>query len=1277
MPRKYIKKPPKCMDEKTIIAAAKEVISKKLDIVQAAKKHNVTQVSIRRRVKILRGARKRFVYSHETLEAAVHHLRQKNHSLSWVSKHYGVPRSTLSARLKSPHPLARKMTGKGTALPYEEEEAIKKWILEMSTKEGTQAWQTIARTVQEVLNERGLKVFKNNNKPTSGWLQAFLRRHPELRKIRIGYWTTGIVGDPTKSKESKDTLEVKVVVPGLEDEDEEDYSNIIEEYTTEESSDELEEELLNSKENILRKDAIKVEAEDIQPSGGGKEASEMPLLHKENLAVVLKKQKTLHTQDTKASLGETEFLPGSKVSTSPSSLEELSPKAQRASITPDSLDNVLSRIKADESSPKLDGLSSKLEKSPKSNDPSSRGLSDSKLNGVPLEALSMDLNVLSPEPSDSSLDVRSPSSESNGSSLDVCILSPEPSDSCSQLECPSLHLSDSSMEADNFPVLSRSSPNISSPSDPNDSGPGWYGLSPVLGASSPKVNGLFRKLSDSLPQQTSVSFKMCSSSLQLNSFGGETCKVLSNQVKAEVGDQDGLGGNISESEGGGASRGNEDGGVGVKGNGNRVTDKGKQDGGVVKVTEIGRKQGGKRIKRKGKEGGGFGVGAKVKVNVEKWEGEGEERVEGGGKRETEESLGQRVAEASLKGVGREGGAAVAVRKGKKGVGAGRYVGSGIERERGAEAGVGVGVRVGEGFGKGEGGATKGLRKGEVGEGIMEGGAGVRVGLGRGEGVARVRIGSGEVVGLGGGRGKGKGQKVGIVSLGVREKRGKAEGEAVADGVGVGLGKVSGGGTVVGKVGRGKSDSGVSAHKVIRVLLRNVPKSQVMQKPEEPVKCAAKKPGEGPYKLLFLPSPSGPKKLPFVFPKENLNTLPFKMTAFRSYDQNDSCTEQHTSADTTRGTQSEARREGTTKVLFVPGSKISGNADQKLISWNDGQYSTAGSFQINSENVPKASLKCPDPSGDQVKQKALSPLKKPCDNSLSNEDAEFLRDLEESAFSVQEPDGPELESTCQKSVMGNKKKTKRVKEEEAVNIETVKKPRISVKKASSLMREPSTERETPYIRDDENTSCTASITKEDSQQKVSADYVAGLETMYGVILSCIGIERLNQYLQLVKDGRMPDDPLFQTWEKAKRMVEEAKAEMEMSSPDSNQDIDGNRDMLVPLMEVDEAEAKYLYVPNTDDNNGNPLARLEGSSCVLSGEAYELLSDNLWEEDVKMEIVDPEDVKPLLELEVEKMEPQEAESSGPTDPKPGSVAEESEVRFSGRQKRKSKKKCPCCS
>lgn len=1142
------------------------------------------------------------------------------------------------------------MTGKGTALPYEEEEAIKKWILEMSSKEGTQAWQTIARTVQEVLNERGLKVFKNNNKPTSGWLQAFLRRHPELRKIRIGYWTTGIVGDPTKSVENKDSHEVKVVVPGLEDEDEdeEDYSNIIEEYVSEESCDELEEDLLNNKANIMKKDAIKVEAENIQPSLEGKE----------RLAAVLKKQKTLQTQDTKTSLGETESLPGSKIIIRPSSLQELSSKAQREYIIPDSLDSVLSRLKTDDSSPEFKGLSTKFDKSLKQNGLSSKTSRDSKLNGLPLEAFPMDLNVLSPEPSDSSQDVRGPSPESNGSSLDVDILSPEPSDSCSQLECLSLHPSDSSMDIDYVPQLHPSSPNINDPSaEPSDSGPGWNGLSPVLSAPSPKVNGLFRKLSDSLPKQNSVSVKMCNSSIQLSSFGGQTCKVLLKPVKEEVGGEDGVGGDKCESEDGGGGRGDEEGCVGVLGNGNIVKDNGKQDGervgtvrgedaGLVKSSgigrgDIGKEQGRKGIKRKrkGKDGGGVGV----KVNVEKWEGEGGSRVEGGGKIEKED-IGLGVSEESLERLRREGG----VGKGEKE----RYVRTGIGKR---EGGAGAGAGVGEGFGKGEGGAV------------------VRVGLGRGEGIAGVRIGSGE----GRGKGRGMGQKIEILSLGVGGKKVKVGGVG-PDGVGTGIGirKVMGGGTLVGKVGGGgKSDSGVSvlSNKFIRVLLKNVPKSQIMQKAEDSVKHTANKPGDGAYKLLLLPNPAGPKPVPLAVPKENLNTLPFKMTAFRSYNQNDVGTEQHPSADATRGTQPETRKEGATKVLCVSGSKPSGNTDQSLRD-----DSTTGRLQVSSENMPRSSaLNYPDSSGLQVKQKNLSPLKKPCDKSLSNEDAEFLRDLEESAFSVQEPDGPELESPCQESVKDKKKEAKKVGEDAVINMETAKKPRITVKKVSSLMRQPSTESETPHIRDEADMLSAASIMKEDNQLKHSVDYVAGLETMYGVILSCIGIEKLNQYLQWLKEGRMPDDPLFQTWEKAKRMVEEAKAEMETSNPSSSQDVDGNHDMLVPLMEVDEAEAKYLYVPNTEDNNGNPLARLEGS-CVLSGEAYDLLSDNLWEDDVKTEILDSEDVKPLLELEVEKMEPQEANSAEPAAPKPVALAsEESEVRLSGRQKRKIKKKCPCCS
>nr|XP_027208545.1 uncharacterized protein LOC113802209 isoform X2 [Penaeus vannamei] len=195
MPRKYIKKPPKCKDPKVIKKAAKEVIKKKLSSKEAARKYNVTNVAVHRCMRALRGRKERTPYSQASLEAAIRDMQEKNASVVKVSKRYGIPRSTLSSKLHSPCPLAKKMTGKGTALVQEEEEAIKTWILEKSASEELLSWETIASTLQQILNERGLNIFKNNNKPTSGWLQAFMRRHPELRKVRLGPWSIGIVAE--------------------------------------------------------------------------------------------------------------------------------------------------------------------------------------------------------------------------------------------------------------------------------------------------------------------------------------------------------------------------------------------------------------------------------------------------------------------------------------------------------------------------------------------------------------------------------------------------------------------------------------------------------------------------------------------------------------------------------------------------------------------------------------------------------------------------------------------------------------------------------------------------------------------------------------------------------------------------------------------------------------------------------------------------------------------------------------------------------------------------
>ncbi|XP_047488844.1 uncharacterized protein LOC125039137 [Penaeus chinensis] len=204
MPRKYIKKPPKCQDARVIKKAAKLVIKKKLSPLEAARKYNLTQVSIRKCMRALRGRRKRTHYSQADLEAAIRDLQEKKAPLGKVSKRYGIPRSTLSCKLQSPCPLAKKSTGKGPVLVREEEEAIKTWILERTANEELLSWNTIATTLQMLLNEQGLKIFKNNNKPTSGWLQAFMRRHPELRKVRLGPWTTGIVAGPTTGDQDEE-----------------------------------------------------------------------------------------------------------------------------------------------------------------------------------------------------------------------------------------------------------------------------------------------------------------------------------------------------------------------------------------------------------------------------------------------------------------------------------------------------------------------------------------------------------------------------------------------------------------------------------------------------------------------------------------------------------------------------------------------------------------------------------------------------------------------------------------------------------------------------------------------------------------------------------------------------------------------------------------------------------------------------------------------------------------------------------------------------------------
>ncbi|CAH1993567.1 unnamed protein product [Acanthoscelides obtectus] len=71
---------------------------------------------------------KRFRYTEAQLQEAVEFIRQSKLNISQASKKYGIPKSTLSNKLRGKVPAVRKM-GPTTILTMEEEANLEKWIL--------------------------------------------------------------------------------------------------------------------------------------------------------------------------------------------------------------------------------------------------------------------------------------------------------------------------------------------------------------------------------------------------------------------------------------------------------------------------------------------------------------------------------------------------------------------------------------------------------------------------------------------------------------------------------------------------------------------------------------------------------------------------------------------------------------------------------------------------------------------------------------------------------------------------------------------------------------------------------------------------------------------------------------------------------------------------------------------------------------------------------------------------------------------------------------------
>ena len=142
------------------------------------------------------------------MEKAIRLIVDEKVSVSEVSKRFSIPRSTLRTRLRSNDPLVVKKPGMATALTEDEEAEICDWMIRMSKMGHPKAWKTLALAVKDVLDKMGRRnVFKNNNTPTSGWLQAFKRRHPVIKGIKTRE------GGISKNKATKE--DVKAWFKGL------------------------------------------------------------------------------------------------------------------------------------------------------------------------------------------------------------------------------------------------------------------------------------------------------------------------------------------------------------------------------------------------------------------------------------------------------------------------------------------------------------------------------------------------------------------------------------------------------------------------------------------------------------------------------------------------------------------------------------------------------------------------------------------------------------------------------------------------------------------------------------------------------------------------------------------------------------------------------------------------------------------------------------------------------------------------------------------------------
>lgn len=124
--------------------------------------------------------KKRRLYNHDNLCAAVQRVRDGSMSVRQAAGAYSVPKSTISDKVSGKTLLSKCSPGPVTVLSTEEENRLADWAINMSRVGYGRTKQELLDTVQKILNADGRDNPFTDNRPGKDWYIAFMKRHPIL-----------------------------------------------------------------------------------------------------------------------------------------------------------------------------------------------------------------------------------------------------------------------------------------------------------------------------------------------------------------------------------------------------------------------------------------------------------------------------------------------------------------------------------------------------------------------------------------------------------------------------------------------------------------------------------------------------------------------------------------------------------------------------------------------------------------------------------------------------------------------------------------------------------------------------------------------------------------------------------------------------------------------------------------------------------------------------------------------------------------------------------------